>query len=150
MIVGGPFDLIGLPLSSSSVPSALTPPSATSTPGVASTLSSADAGIVGGAPKSALTGWAASTETSTPFWTRSNRLLNDSLMVSVNTSVPTTKATPMTTAKPVRTDRSLRVSRPRSATLPTSGHRLHQVEHALRGLAAAVVDHLAVAEHDDP
>src|SRR4051794_1835393 len=119
MIVGGPFDLIGLPLSSSSVPSALTPPSATSTPGVASTLSSVDAGIVGGAPKSALTGWAASTETSTPFWTRSNRLLNDSLMVSVNTSVPTTKATPMTTAKPVSTERSLRVSSPRSASLYT-------------------------------
>src|SRR3954453_22311375 len=119
MIVGGPFDLIGLPLSSSSVPSALTPPSATSTPGVASTLSSVDAGIVGGAPKSALTGWAASTETSTPFWTRSNRLLNDSLMVSVNTSVPTTKATPRTPAKPVSTERSLRVSSPRSASLYT-------------------------------
>src|SRR3954453_666972 len=104
MIVGGPFDLIGLPLSSSSVPSALTTPSATSTPGVASTLSSVDAGIVGGAPNEALTGWgepqsglrgwAASRETSPPFLASLNRLLNDSLMVSVNTSVPTTKATP--------------------------------------------------------
>src|SRR5262245_306592 len=149
MIVGGPLDLIGSPLSSSSVPSELTPPSAASTPGVAWTFSSVEAGIVGGASKSALTGCAASTDTSTPFWTRSNRFLNDSLIVSVKTSVPTTKATPMTTAKPVSTERSLRVSSPRSASLDTSGHRLHQVEHA-RGVAAvAVVDDLAVVEHDE-
>src|SRR3954454_8553684 len=148
--VGGPLETIGLPCLSSSRPSEETLPSATLTPGVAFTLSSTDAGIVGGVEKSAFTAWWDSSSTSTPCLVRSNRFLNDSLIVSVNTSVPTTNATPMTTAKPVRTDRSLRVSRPRSATRVTSGHRLHQVEHALGVLAAAVVDHLAVAEHHDP
>ncbi len=83
-------------------------PSATFTPGVDSTFASTDAGIVGACEKSALTAWRDSISTSTPFCVRSKRFLNDSLIVSVKTSVPTTKATPITTAKPVRTDRSLR------------------------------------------
>ena len=106
------METIASPFLSSSVPSELTPPSATSTPGTDLTFSSVSAGIVGGTEKSALTAWRASTETSTPCCVRSKRFLNDSSIVSVKTSVPTTKATPMTTANPVRTDRSLRDSRP--------------------------------------
>src|SRR6478609_7881792 len=155
-----------LPWGSSSVPSPLTLPSAVATPGVDLTCSSVEAGIVGGCEKSDLTAWRASTATSTPFWVRSKRFLKDSSIVSVNTSVPTTKATPITTAKPVRTDRSLRESRPRSATLVigtpcctrvggggdeagSSCDRLHQVEHALGVLARAVVDDLPVAQDHD-
>src|SRR5690349_14147459 len=139
-----------LPCLSSRVPSEVTPPSATATPGVALTLSSVSAGIVGGTEKSVLTAWRASTDTSTPCWVRSKRFLKDSSIVSVKTSVPTTNATPMTTANPVRTERSLRVSRPRSATLVTSAHRLHQVEDALGVGAGAVVDDLPVAQDHDP
>src|SRR3954467_8697350 len=121
--------------------------------------------MVGGCEKSSLTAWWASTDTSTPFWVRSKRSLNDASIVSVNTSVPTTNATPMTTANPVRTERSLRDSRPFSASFvmreppsrclkpalgePGTGcqarslrHGLHQVEHALGVLAGTVV-------HDD-
>src|SRR4051794_23997123 len=118
--VGGPLETIALPLRSTSVPSADTLPSAFSTPGTVLTCSSADAGIVGGSEKSALTAWWVSTDTSTPFWVRSNRSLNEASIVSVNTSVPTTNATPMTTANPVSTDRSLRVSRPFKANFVTT------------------------------
>ena len=148
--VGGPWETITSPCLSSSVPSELTPPSATATPGTDLTFSSVSAGIVGGTEKSDLTAWRPSTATSTPCDVRSNRFLNDSSIVSVKTSVPTTNATPMTTAKPVRTDLSLRESRPRSATLFTLAHRLHQVEDALGIGAGPVVDDLAVAEDHDP
>src|SRR3954452_15842107 len=141
MRVGGPLETIALPCLSSSRPLEDTEPSATFTPGVALTLSSTDEGIVGACEKSAFTASRDSSSTSTPFWVRSNRFLNDSLIVSVNTSVPTTKATPITTAKPVRTERSLRVSRPRSATDVTSRHRLHQIQDPGRVRARAVVDH---------
>src|SRR3954453_20274135 len=142
--------MIALPLRSSSTPSPLTLPSAWSTPGAVRTRSSSEDGIVGGDWKSSSTATLAVTVTSTPFWARSNRSLNEASIVSVNTNVPATKATPSTTAKPVRTVRSLRAQSPRMATRSTSGHRLHQVEHALGVLRLAVVDDLAIAQHDDP
>jgi hypothetical protein len=55
------------------------------------------------------------TETSTPLDARWKRSLNDSLIVSVKTNVPATKATPITTASVVSAVRSLRASSPRSA-----------------------------------
>src|SRR3954471_11647627 len=149
MIVGGPPERIGLPLGSSRVPSALTEPSAALTPGRSLTRSRVDDGMVGAAEKSSLTGWLASMETSSPLWARSKRSLNEASIVSVNTNVPATKATPSTTANPVRTVRSLRARSPRMAMRSTSGHGLHEVEHALGVLRGPVVDDLAVAEHDD-
>jgi hypothetical protein len=53
--------------------------------------------------------------------TRSNRSVNDALIVSVKMNVPDTKATPMTTAKPVSALRSLRASSPRIAIRTISG-----------------------------
>src|SRR4051794_28432550 len=128
--------------------------------------------MVFGTPNWTLTGCALWIETSTPFCVRSKRFVNDALIVSVKTSVPTTKATPTTTAKPVRTDRSLRESRPRSATLvipsplrgPCSARvglrralvqgrscdRFHQVEHAVGVGARAVMDHRAIAQDHEP
>src|SRR3954470_20062237 len=113
--------MIALPLRSSSTPSPLTLPSAWSTPGAVRTRSSSEDGIVGGDWKSSSTATLAVTVTSTPFWARSNRSLNEASIVSVNTNVPATKATPSTTAKPVRTVRSLRAQRPFSAIFSISG-----------------------------
>ena len=87
----------------------MTLPSAASTPGTERTRSSTDDGMVGGAWKSSSTATFAVTVTSTPFWARSKRSLNDASIVSVKTNVAATNATPSTTAKPVRVVRSLRV-----------------------------------------
>src|SRR4051794_16567189 len=142
--------MIALPLRSSSTPSPLTLPSAWSTPGAVRTRSSSEDGIVGGDWKSSSTATLAVTVTSTPFWARSNRSLNEASIVSVNTNVPATKATPSTTANPVRTVRSLRAQRPFSAILSTSVGRPQQLDDGVGGGLLRVVDDLTVAQDDDP
>ena len=149
MIVGGPLERIGSPSRSSSVPSAGHEARGLLDAGRPTGRARACPSASSAGPRSPPRRPAApGRRRRCPCWVRSKRSLNDASIVSVKTNVPATNATPMTTAKPVSAVRSLRASRPLSATLSTS-HGLHQVEHALGALAAAVVHDPAVAEHDD-
>ena len=126
-------------------------PSAASTPGTARTFSS----VPGGSgwvrpPKSPSTGCLAVTSTSTPFDTRSNRSVNDALMVSVKMNVPDTKATPMTTAKPVSAVRSLRANSPRIDIRSIYATCFIRSSRSSADSAGAVVDDGAVAQHHHP